>query len=165
MKKLILVLVLSSTTVFANPFSGFVGQYDVASTPQISMTNMSYCNWLNFSGMTSVTIFLKSNTYVADIASKLNNSPLNSYLTFEEYSYSGDFGVTNTAKVSNTTDSATYQKVSTSLPYMGSSGSFQSDSWTISKVGSAYHLRVLTRVSNGSVVSTCTYDVDLRQVF
>lgn len=162
MKTLIVLLILTcSISAFANPFSNFDNTYDVTSAPQVAMKGMSYCDWMGFREMTSVTISLQNGVYVADVASKINNSPVHSFLTFEEYTYTGEFGVTSTAKILGTNDSATYQMVDSASPFMGSPGSMEANIWTISKIGDRYHLRLSNEVSHTSSVSSCIYDVDL----
>lgn len=149
------LLALSSTAAFANPFQYFVGDYQLVGTPQVAMSaGMKYCDWQGFREMSEVSISPKNGTYESDLFS--NNGHLQSYTDFQEYAYTGDFGVTNTAKITGDATGANYEVVD------ASPGSMTATTWTISKSGSNYHLRQTWQSnSNSSTVNSCVYDADL----
>jgi hypothetical protein len=160
MKVLIVCLaLLGSASAYADAFSNFIGSYSPSSTPQVSMSVPGYCDWQGFREIIGVTITNQNGVNVADLASKINNSPVHSFTTFQEYSYSEDyFDVKNTAKISGDVNGASYQMVNST------SNSMESFVWSISKSEANYHLRLTQQSSNGSpTVISCIYDVDLQK--
>jgi len=53
---LMTAVVLISTSAFANPFDGFVGEYKASSAPQITSDQPRWCNWMNFQNVTGLRV-------------------------------------------------------------------------------------------------------------
>jgi hypothetical protein len=146
----------ASVSAFANPFASFKGAYKPASQPQVFMDGMSYCNWQGFRGITGYEIGTQNGLYAADLSSNANNSPMHSYSTFQEYSYSGEFGVKSFAKISGDSNRAIYEIVNSNPQSM------EIYHWSISRNGPNFHLRMKYSTNHLSPsVRSCTYDVDL----
>ena len=56
---------LTTVSAFANPFSNFLGTFNVTGSPQVAMDGMSYCNWQGFRQITGLVISEQNGTYVA----------------------------------------------------------------------------------------------------
>lgn len=155
---LALISLFLATTISASTFENFTGEYKVTSKPDIVCVGTNNQNWPGFEKLEMIKVYQQSSLYIIEITSKLNNSPLRSFVITKTYEYR-ELGTVNKAFTSVGPDSARYTVSNTST------SSLEKYYWQISRSENNFNFEMdSTRVISNAGRTSCRYRVVIKKI-
>lgn len=160
MKGIILAACLAiSSSAFANPFDGFIGEYKVNGSPTIRAQNAKWCNRFDFKNIVGLKVAKDTNGYAqSHVLYILNPAGWSGHPTMD-FDYKNEFGTGGSyAKSTGSSNSASNVWASFSINPQ------ETESLTVSieKLGSEFAFSMSEELKQNSVLTAgCYYQVKL----